>query len=55
MQLCRVLDLTRTTNRDELWRALDAPDTAQIDALSIERCGLDEAAMPDLARRIPGS
>jgi hypothetical protein len=52
VQLCRMLDLSRTTNRDELWRALDAPDAARITLLSVSRCELDEAAAPDLARRL---
>lgn len=52
LQLCRVLGLGRTTNRDELWRALDAPDVDRIDVLGVEYCGLDEGAMPELARKV---
>jgi hypothetical protein len=52
VQLCRSLDLAFTTNRDDLWRALDAPDAARIDILGVAYCDLDEAAAPDLARRL---
>jgi hypothetical protein len=52
MQLCRVLGLSRITNRSDLWRALDAADAARIDVLGIAYCDLDEAAAPHLARRL---
>lgn len=50
--LCRLLDLSRTEARDELWRALDATDAAGITQLDVAYCGLDGVGAPTLARRL---
>ena len=52
VRLCRLLDVSRTPNRDEMYRTLDADDAMYISALVAERCGLDEAAMPGFASRL---
>lgn len=54
VRLCRVLGLgaSRTTNLDELWRALDSADVTKIDVLGIGDFGLNEQTIPDLARRL---
>ncbi|HEX7842161.1 MAG TPA: hypothetical protein VF469_32035 [Kofleriaceae bacterium] len=52
VQLCRVLGLSNLDNRNDLWRALDSPDVARIDVLGIAYCDLDQAAAPELARRL---
>ncbi|MEV4416321.1 hypothetical protein [Catellatospora sp. NPDC049609] len=51
-QLCRTLDLSGPLDRADPWRALDSPDIAGITILGVGYCGLDEAAMPELARRV---
>jgi Leucine Rich repeat len=52
VQLCRVLDLSRTTDRNELWRAIGAPDAALIETLGVSYCELDAETAPELARRL---
>lgn len=52
VRLCRVLGLSRITDRSDLWRALDSPDAAGIDVLGVADCDLDQAAAPDLSRRL---
>jgi hypothetical protein len=50
MLFARVLGLAP----DPLWRVLESPDIARIHTLSVARCGIDEAAAPELARRLAG-
>lgn len=54
VRLCRSLDLSFAEARDELWRALESDDTAQVTDLNVSYCALDPEAGPALAYRLVG-